>query len=67
MKKYEYKIFNLSEVSFVDERGLYQKRYVNGRELTLVDVLNEHGRQGWQLLFPLTTTKQSFLMMREIP
>lgn len=66
MKKYQYKVFNLSEVSFVDEKGLYKKKYVNGQEVSLVDVLNNHGQEGWRVLFPLTTTKQSFLMIREI-
>lgn len=64
-RKFEYKIFNMSEVSYVDDRGLYQTRYENGKEITLIDVLNKHGRDGWQILFPITSTKQSYLMMRE--
>lgn len=66
MKKFEYKIFNMSEVSTV-EKGLYKPRMENGKEVTLTDVLNKHGQQGWELLFPITQTRQSYLMKRELP
>ena len=66
VRLFEYKVFNLSEAYDFDSLGKpIPKRDAQGKEITFVDVLNEHGRQGWQVLFPITETKQSYLMMRD--
>lgn len=57
MKKIEYKIFNMSEADkFKGSNGKYTK--------TWVDILNEHGLGGWQVVDRLG--KSSYLLMREI-
>lgn len=67
MKRYEYKIFNMSECSEIDPKtGLYKQKVVNGKIITLVDVLNGHGAEGWEVLFPITSSLNSYLMRREI-
>lgn len=53
--KYEYRIFNLSEVAD------YTSKHGHGNMLT---VLNKHGLEGWQVLFKIN--EQSFLMMRAV-
>lgn len=50
IRTFEYKVFNMSEAV---------------APKTFIDVLNDYGREGWQVLFPLTSTRQSFLMIRE--
>lgn len=65
MKKFEYRVFNMSEVSEVDDKGIYRPRYKDGKVVTLADVLNEYGKEGWEVLFSITQSKQSYLMKRE--
>jgi len=58
MKKFEYKIFNMSECS---ERLIEDKKT---ERRNIVQVLNQHGENGWQVIQKIKDT--SFLMMREI-
>lgn len=58
MAKFEYKIFNMSEANQHNENHPNDKK-------TWLDMLNQHGRDGWQMKTPIT--RNSFLLMREAP
>lgn len=60
MKNFEYKIFNLSEVEKLQQAQTTEEGKFAINRLT---VMNDYGSQGWQILFPLTST--SYLMVRE--
>lgn len=65
MKKYEYKVFNMSEIDRAKAKNP-QFKGITGRDLNLIDVLNEHGKEGWEVLFPITETKSAYLLKREV-
>lgn len=50
--RFEYKVFNLSEVSAI-------------KGSNLISVLNNHGFEGWEVVLRLTDS--SFLMKRSLP
>lgn len=55
--KFEYKVFNMSEV---EKRNSVVTRMK--KKITWLDLLNEYGRMGWELMFKLNTN--SYLMKR---
>lgn len=55
MKKFEYKILNLSEVAVRQQKD---------KKVNLLIIMNEHGREGWEIV--LMIKDQSFLMKREL-
>ncbi len=61
MKKFEYKVFNLSEAAHINK--------VNGKRglppVSWIDVLNERGKEGWEYT-GTQPTSQSFLLKREV-
>lgn len=59
MKKFEYRVFNLSELKEKKEKT---KVIRPGRNI--VQALNEYGQEGWEIKFKLTDS--SFLLQREI-
>lgn len=61
MKKFEYKVFNLSEVEARNKVALVTKSpYVSW-----LDILNEQGAKGWEFT-GMQPTSQSYLLKREI-
>lgn len=64
MKTVEYKVFNLSEVtvrnkSFEVKKG---ERPMGISPITMIDIMNEHGAQGWEICLRLNDN--AFLMKR---
>jgi hypothetical protein len=58
VKKFEYKIFNMSEVDTANANKVASK------VITWLDLLNGLGHFGWQVIERVTKT--SYLMIREI-
>jgi hypothetical protein len=54
--KFEYRVLNLSEV---------KARSNDQVKVSLIDVMNFYGEDGWEILFKLTDS--SFLMKRMVP
>lgn len=58
MKKFQYKVFNLSEVEKLNATRMNQLPY------TWLDLLNEYGHKGWEVT-GIQPSSQSYLLKRE--